>query len=92
MKYDEIADEAIESIQKVAAMAAQHLDDKNPGATMLALMITAYSRSIGEYLEAGFLTLDEALECTLKDLLIVQNCLREQAVKIDAPDKSDLTT
>lgn len=78
MKYEEIADEAIESIRKVAAMAAEHLDDQTPGATMLALIITAYAKTVSEYLDAGFVTADEALECSSTDLKIIQNMIREQ--------------
>lgn len=82
MKYEEIADNAVESIQRIAAMAAEHLDDKTPGATMLALIVTAYAQTIAEFRAGDFLTLDEALECTSADLEIIHQGLREQAMKL----------
>lgn len=89
MKFEEIADEAIESIQRIAGMAARHIDDENPGASMLALIITAYTRTVGDYVERGFVTLDEALDCTAADLEIVQQILRERLAESVT---SDLTS
>ncbi|HEY1491211.1 MAG TPA: hypothetical protein VGF35_01170 [Steroidobacteraceae bacterium] len=75
----ELREEAISSIRQIAAMAATRMDPANPGATMLAILVTAYSYTVCEYLAEKLITLDEALKCTSGDLEVIHDALREVA-------------
>lgn len=81
MTGEEIENEAIDTIQEIAAMAALHVHPDNPGATQIAIVITAYSKMIGGLLYEGMISLDEALSCTSADLDVIHAALREIAAK-----------
>jgi hypothetical protein len=79
MTGDELEQEAIETIREIAGLVAEQSNPENPGATMIAILITAYSKTVGELLATQIITLEEALRCTSGDLDIIQAKLREVA-------------
>jgi putative N-acetylmannosamine-6-phosphate epimerase len=76
---EQLEQEAIETIREIAAMAAEQTNPESPGATMISLLISAYSKTVGELLYAHCLTLDEALDATSKDFDIIHDSLRKVA-------------
>lgn len=77
-KADEIASAAIMSMQEIARIAARQIEgNEEAGSTMIALLISAYADLINDYVHDGFMTLDDALIGTTKDLQIIQLKLKE---------------
>jgi hypothetical protein len=77
MTADEIDMAAVRECQAVASMAAEHTSPENPGATALAIMISAYSLALAEYMKAGVMTLEQALSGVRRDFDIIESELRK---------------
>jgi hypothetical protein len=79
MTHDEMQRAAVRTIREIAAMTALQTAGPNGGGTEIALMITAYSQSVGEALLHSFLTLEQALDAIDTDFAIVRDAMREIA-------------
>jgi L-cystine uptake protein TcyP (sodium:dicarboxylate symporter family) len=79
MTNEEMEKQAVTTIREIATMTALHTAGPNGGATVIAILITAYSEAIGELLIHDFISLEEAIRCTSADLDVVQDAMREIA-------------
>jgi hypothetical protein len=79
MTNEEMEKDAIRTIREIATMTALQTVGPEGGATVIAILITAYSEEIGGLLLNGFITLEEAIRCTSADLDVVQDAMREIA-------------